>query len=206
MAIEDKPFELLKTFHEQFAQNQNHHQDLFIKFLSAVFIVIAAYFIIYVNTQSFAKWHDSTFVANSNEITSYAIWHLIGAYFIAQIIFLIMLIVVTNMGYNFRRDQKVNYNIRIKLLAEALYKEIFNEKSFNPNNLKFNDYLPGFHLIFSISIFLLQVLLLITIIFKSQSIIDLWIYPLAVFYIIPLIISPIIYFRYFLKFKDKVQD
>ncbi|MBK6914325.1 MAG: hypothetical protein IPH11_11975 [Ignavibacteriales bacterium] len=205
MAIEDKQFELLKTFHEQFAQNQNHHQNLFIKFLSAVFIVIAAYFIIYVNTQSFAKWHDSTFVANSNEITSYAILHLIGAYFIAQIIFLIMLIVVTNMGYNFRRDQKVNRNIRIKYLNKEVYKEIFSDKAFNTDKLTLRDYLPGFHLIFSLSIYFLQVLLLITIIFKSKSIEDLWIYPTNVVFITPLIISPLIYFKYYTKFKKKVQ-
>ncbi len=199
-------FELLKTFHEQFAQNQNHHQNLFIKFLSAVFIVIAAYFIVYANTQSQAEWHNIKYHANSNDILSYAIWHLIGVYFIAQIIFNIMVVIIANMAYNFRRDQKVNYAIRKEYLRLPLYTNIFGDRAFNPANLNFRDYQPGFHFIFFLSLLVLQSVLFISIIIKSQSINGLYnCFGLIIFFT-PIVFTMLVYPYYYFKYKKKVAD
>lgn len=204
MSEEQNQFELLKSFHEQFAQNQNHHQNLFIRFLSAVFIVIVAYFIVFVNTQSTAKWHDLIFMTNTNKIISYALWHLIGAYFIAHIIFIVMALMVVNMGYNFRRDQKVNTEIRKKYLDDNTYDQVFGDRAFNVDNLKFDDYLPGFHFIFYCSLLVLQCILFISLLVKSQSILTLCSCLSSLLYMLPIFFSIIIYPYYYRKFKRKV--
>lgn len=199
-------FILLSKFHEQFAQNQNHHQNLFIKFLSAVFVVITAYFIVYVKTQSYANWHNVTYNYENAEILSYAVWHLVGAFFISQTIFIIMSMIVLNMGYNFRRDQKVNSNIRKEYVEVSKYEKIFGSKAFNVDKLKFWDYQPGFHFIFYFSLFFIQSLLFISILIKANSIEGLLEWPRIIYYSIPLIITLIIYPYYFYKFKIKVKN
>src|SRR4051812_39468995 len=97
--------ELLKSFHEQFAGNQNHHQTLFIQFISAVFVVIIGYVFVYTNTSIDASFFSSTRDKVTGEhITSYAIIHLIGSYFLAQIILTLLCSLTMNIGYGFRRD------------------------------------------------------------------------------------------------------
>ena len=160
--------DVLKTFHNQFALNQNHHQALFIQFISAVFIVVIGYGIIYSNTVSTANLFDA--IRNDQgEIISYSAIHLLGTYFVSQIVLILLGSLILNIGYSFRRDQKVNYEIRKRFLNKKLYQEVFGERSFNPSNkgLIFNSFLPGFNLIFVSFIYFLQLVLLTSIFIAS---------------------------------------
>jgi hypothetical protein len=49
----DLGFEVRKNFVNQFAENQNHHQSLFIQFLSVVIIAVIAYGYVYINTANY---------------------------------------------------------------------------------------------------------------------------------------------------------
>ena len=206
MIAREFKYEILKSFHEQFAQNQNHHQNLFIKFLSAVLIVIAAYFFVYIKTTNKADFWDISYFTNSENIISYAKIHLIGAYLLAQIIFNIMTAIILNMGYNFRRDQKVNYNIRRYYLGKSLYKDIYGEMSFNPCNLGFWDYLPGFHKIFYTSILLLQFVFFISVVLKFNLINAPWINIFLFIYLFPLFYTLFLYPIYYKKYCKKVKS
>jgi hypothetical protein len=57
-----------KSFVTQFAENQNHHQRLFIQFLSSVLVVIIAYAYVYSNTASYEgiKIYKTTFTDSSS--------------------------------------------------------------------------------------------------------------------------------------------
>ncbi|MFN8289483.1 MAG: hypothetical protein U0U70_04455 [Chitinophagaceae bacterium] len=57
-ADKENDIQIQKSFLNQFAENQNHNQRLFIQFLSSVLIVITAYAYVYTNTTS----SDGTYV------------------------------------------------------------------------------------------------------------------------------------------------
>jgi len=120
----DPQDELLISFHRQFAENQNYHQRLFIQFVAAVFVVLVGYAMVYTKTGPNASFF--TVSKNHNrEIVEYSVVHLIEAYFAAQIILCLMIGLVANTGYNFRRDQMVNFRIRRLLSLFLLYQAGF---------------------------------------------------------------------------------
>lgn len=208
---EEMQKDLLKSFHEQFALNQNHHQTIFIQFISAVLVVIIGYGIVYSNTTVEAKLLDLTKDA-ANKTQSYSVLHLVGTFFISEFILVLLASLILNIGYSFRRDQKVIYNIRQYYLENELYKTIFEEKSFNPMNKKliFNSFLPGFNLIFVCFIYFLQILLLASLIIAIENIksISFTFWGRIGFYC--LIVSPILlsarYLQhYFKKYKKTVK-
>lgn len=142
--------ELLVGFHRQFAENQNHHQKLFIQFLSAVIIVIAGYFIVYVE------------VTNDIIEKKYTVDHIKGVYILVQFILILMQVMILNMGYNFRRDQKVNYNIRHSYLKEK-YSDIFGFGiPFEASNKHFLSYQPGFNMILFVGLLFFQIILFLS--------------------------------------------
>ncbi len=158
--------ELLKSFHQQFAENQNHHQVVFIQFISAVFVVIIGYVFVYTNTSSDAMFFNVTRDNVTGEhIISYSISDLIGSYFLAQIILTLLCSLTMNIGYGYRRDQNVNYNIRKYYIEETIYTNIFGTKSFNPTKKRLLDFLPEFNSIFVNAILIIQVFFIISIIY-----------------------------------------
>lgn len=206
--------ELLKSFHEQFAENQNHHQTVFIQFISAVFIVIVGYAIVYTNTIKGADFISATKDKTTGEhLVSYAIIHLIGSYFLAQIILTLLCTLTMNIGYGFRRDQNVNHKIRKHYFSETVYNDIFGTKSFNPTKKKLLDFLPEFNSIFVKSIILIQFLLTISILYiltqfdnfqlnlcKHWVKHGLWV----LFIFIPILFSLYSYRFYYKKYKNVV--
>jgi hypothetical protein len=213
--IEDQKKEMqtnvLKSFYEQFATNQNHHQSLFIQIISAVLVVIIGYGIIYANTSSQAKIFDVTRHSDGN-IVSYSIVHLIGTYAIAEFILVLLGSLILNIGYSFRRDQKVNFNIRKYYLGEDLYLKMFGDKSFDPTGKKliFNSFLPGFNLIFVSFIYFLQIILLVSLFVAINNwqnfTFGLWtkiiIYILI---LLPILLSAKYLHHYFSKYKKTVR-
>jgi hypothetical protein len=91
-------------------------------------------------------------------LISYSILHLFGTYYVAELILTLLATVVLNVGYGFRRDQKVIKNIRKKYLKND-YRKIFGSASFDPSGKNLMDYLPEFNRMFVFGIFTLQILL-----------------------------------------------
>lgn len=205
--------ELLKSFHQQFAENQNHHQTVFIQFISAVFIVIVGYALVYTNTSSDAGIFNMTRDKDQN-IVSYAIIHLIGSFFIAELTLTLLCILLLNIGYGFRRDQNVIYNIRkLYISDDAEYKKIFGEKSFNPTGKKLFSYLPEFNLIFVIFMIVLHVLLIVSLFYAlchfnnfRLSLCEHWLSHslLIMSFFLPLGISILAYWKYYKKYSNVV--
>lgn len=178
--------EVKKAFVIQFAENQNHHQRLFIQFLSAVLIALVAYAYVYSNTSNYVvprplanqqnynptiePSYDTSVILNSFEaktfetikdkkgdILSYSKIHLVGSYLFAQMVLVVLGLTLLHMGYSFRRDQQVVRNIRIKSLGDKEFKEIF-ATSFTGLGKRFTNYLPNFHGILFFAIFTIQVI------------------------------------------------
>lgn len=93
--------ELIKSFHEQFAQNQNHHQRLFFQILSVIVTVTVGYSYVYTMGGE---------LPNSDLKPS--IFLLSLTLIISTIVLGLSLVLLSNMAYGFRRDQFVNNRIR----------------------------------------------------------------------------------------------
>jgi hypothetical protein len=202
-----KATELLNSFHEQFAENQNHHQTVFIQFISAVIVVIVGYAIVYTNTEQNADFYFAK--KAGHDIESYAIIHLIGSFLTAANILGLVSVLTINIGYGFRRDQKVNYNIRMQYLGEAKYMEIFGDKSFNPTGKSFWKYLPEFNMIFTASIVIIQLYLIFSVFYALQHFKDFAINLLEnpisqglliLFIVAPVVCTILFYKRYYTKY------
>jgi len=204
----DAQDELLISFHRQFAENQNHHQRLFIQFVAAVFIVLVGYAIVYTNTGNDANLYTAKRSANG-QIVEYSVAHVVEAYFAAQIILCLMIGLVANTGYNFRRDQMVNFRIRRHYLGQPLYASVFPD-AFNPQGKSILGYLPGFNFVFAVALGAIQVLL-----FTSMLVLrGLIVYGQAVFvcigleilvYLLPIGVTLWIYLWYWFKYRKKIS-
>jgi|SaaInlStandDraft_6_1057023.scaffolds.fasta_scaffold80305_1 hypothetical protein len=154
----NKYSKLEESFHEQFAINQNHHQDILFKLLSIIGAVIVGYGYIL---------HGY----NGKYEISEAIFGLI----VSEIILITGLAVVVINASGFRRDQNVCYRIRRK--AEVIAKEEKDDKekdfvfpySFYPFKEKpcFYSWMPDFHKLFYLVFIVFQILSGIALIYKS---------------------------------------
>lgn len=167
-----------KSFVTQFAENQNHHQRLFIQFLSSVLIVIIAYAYVYSNTASNDGINaykisstDSTVkevVMNvkpekfdsvkydNGSILSYSQFSLLSIYVFSQIVLLVLSVMILHMGYSYRRDQSVVNRIRKINLGMSTYQKIFGTRNFSGSGKGFFEYLPNFNSILFFSICIIQ--------------------------------------------------
>lgn len=204
---DDMKTDLLKSFHEQFATNQNHDQTLFIQFISAVLVVVVGYGIIYSGTTSQAQFYDVSRDADG-DIQSYAVIHLLGTYAISQAVLVLLGSLIMNTGYTLRRDQKVVYNIRKHYLGDSLHTQIFGTKSFNPSGKKliYNSFLPGFNLIFVSFIYFMQATLFVSIVVALRHMDNLtlncwgWRF-MYLFSVLPLLVSAKYVHHYYNKYK-----
>lgn len=156
---EDTSNEIIFSFHEQFAINQNHHQDILFKLLSIIGAVIVGYGYIL---------HDYSKIYSFSE----AVFGLI----VSEILLIIGLSVVVISANSFRRDQNVCYRIRRK--AELTAGKKTDEKkddifpySFYPLKEKpgFFTWMPDFHQMFSVAFIIFQLLTGIVLIVKSVA-------------------------------------
>ena len=115
--------ELIKSFHEQFAQNQNHHQKLFFQILSVIVTVAVGYSYVYTMGGE---------IPNTDSRPS--IFLLSLALIISTIVLGLSLVLLSNMAYGFRRDQFVNNRIRkrAKLIYNQNESEDIFPKSYDP--------------------------------------------------------------------------
>ncbi|MFS4454830.1 hypothetical protein [Maribacter sp. 2304DJ31-5] len=126
--------ELIKSFHEQFAQNQNHHQKLFFQILSVIVTVTVGYSYVY-------TMGGEILTTDSKP----SIFLLSLALIISTIVLGLSLVLLSNMAYGFRRDQFVNNRIRkrAKLIHNKDKSDDIFPKSYDPAwgfNKKQKDY------------------------------------------------------------------
>ena len=149
--VRDIGKDLIKSFHEQFAQNQNHHQNLFIQTLAILLTVLVGYGYLYIRVN---KSVEGIFVGMD---TLYAFLT------IALYLLTIAIALLSNMALGFRRDQLMAANIRIKsnvMTPENNDNYFFG--TFNPYSKKgYLDWMPEFHSIFFISLFVMKILLMV---------------------------------------------
>lgn len=129
--------DIVKSFHEQFAQNQNHHQALFLQILTILLSVLAAFGYIYIRVDVY------------NQETKVSIQTLHLLLLLSMYLLSFAVAIISNMGLGFRRDQLLAANIRIKSNVMDLNDDDnFFFKSFNPvtkNHVL--TWMPEFHII-----------------------------------------------------------
>ncbi|MBI4930170.1 MAG: hypothetical protein HY841_05370 [Bacteroidetes bacterium] len=203
--------EILKSFHNQFSENQNHQQRIFLQFFSAILVSAIPFGVVFVNITDEAKFWD---VARDDEgkIISYAISHLIGSWLLIQIALITLSAFTLKIAYSFRRDQKVVENIRKTALGTPLYQEIFGKKSFSAEHKEHmggKSYVPLFCAIFwQFSIFL-QFVSSFILFFRTLRIslehLGWVLSAIAVTAIISILISYFWRYYYYLKYKITVD-
>ncbi len=152
--------ELIKSFHEQFAQNQNHQQKLFLQVLTVLLTVLIGFGYLYIRVGV----KQSNIIVTAETIYS----------FLALSMFLLSLAValILNMSLSFRRDQLVACNIRVKvgvMNIDDINTENFFPSKFNPvGKDNFFTWMPEFHQIFFYSLFVVKILLIVSLVFNSS--------------------------------------
>lgn len=151
--------EILNSLHSQFAENQNHHQGIFIQFLIALFALFGVYGYIYTHATLEIENYQ-TYAQKINDIEFYSLNTLIATSLIVIAILTLLNAILLNLGYGFRRDQHLNMKIRKKYLINGEYEEVF-DKLYNSDNKGFCNYLPNFYSIFFWFIFGFQIFIFI---------------------------------------------
>ena len=206
--------ELVKSFHQQFSENQNNHQSAFIQLLSIILTVIIGFGLALLNFGGTST--DKDFNLTLFEFTT--------AFCIAEGILTLGFCLVIGYAYGFRRDQFVNATIREKAgiteeSTEPLWqifptnynpKTSFLKKHNEKKRLLFIWWMPDFHAIFAIAFMFLHLIIMITYILKSyianllfaNSQIDWSSLFIFVFGVIFFLISIVTLNRYFKKVKN----
>ncbi len=145
--------DIVKSFHEQFAQNQNHHQKLFLQILTVLLTVLVGFGYIYVRVNALSMELRVT-------VDTLYVFLVLAVYLLSLGIALIL-----NMALGFRRDQMAAANIRVKtgvMGACDSKTELFFPPSFNPVKEKRGMFawMPEFHGIFLLTLIVVKVFLI----------------------------------------------
>lgn len=198
---------LLDTLHSQFAENQNHHQGIFIQFLIALFAVFGVFGYVYTHTSSEISAGQTTIIS-INDIELYSLNTLLITSVIIIAILTLLIAIILNLGYGFRRDQHLNKKIRHKYLSNGEYEDVFG-KLYNSDNKNLCDFLPDFYKIFFWFILGFQIIIFVTtcckekiLQFENNSIAFLML--LLDFSLI--LVSVGLYFMTYRKYKEKIKN
>lgn len=162
--------ELVKSFHQQFAENQNNHQSAFIQLLSIILTVIVGFGLALLNFGDTST--DKDFHLTLFDFTI--------AFCTAEGILTLGFSLVVSYAFGFRRDQNVNAIIREKAgiteessdLLWQIFPTNYNprtsflEKKNKKKKLLFLWWMPDFHVNFAVAFLLLEIMLLIIYILK----------------------------------------
>lgn len=185
--------DIVKSFHEQFAQNQNHHQALFIQALTVLVTVLVGFGYIYIR----AKMPPFAGIAppvipgvpsQSPSEVNVTVDMLYGFLALACLLLSFGIALISNMALGFRRDQAVAANIRVLwgVMPQPLHPEKdrgfegldFFPAGFNPvGKTQFFFWMPEFHQIFLTTLFFVKLVIVSSVIFHPDFHMALW--PLA---------------------------
>lgn len=155
---------ILDTLHTQFAENQNHHQSLFVQFLVALLALFAGFGFVYTHTKPDIAYNQ-TYVEISENLIYFSNIILLSTAVIVSSVLALLNLILLNQGYGFRRDQYLNMIIRKDKLQKK-YNDIF-KGLYNPNDKGFFDFLPNFYTIFFWFITSFQLFVLISVCSKE---------------------------------------
>jgi len=155
-----KENKILGTLHSQFADNQNHHQSIFIQFLIALFALFAGYGYVYTHSTPDIDYYQTSLTV-IDEVKYFSLITLIITSTIVIGVLTLLNIIILNLGYGFRRDQHLNKIIRKKYLGEKEYEAVFGPL-YDSDNKSSCNYLPNFYSIFFWFILILQIFILIS--------------------------------------------
>ncbi len=156
--------DILKSFNEQFAQNQNNHQNLFVQVVSILLTVLVGFALV-----TFGEGKPDSGVRIS-------ILEFSAAFSTAEVMLLLGVSLISSLALGFRRDQLINAIIREKAKVTEdtgtldkwkVFPTSFNpskrykEKKHNKERYLFIKWMPNFHSIFSISFVGFQLLLIL---------------------------------------------
>jgi hypothetical protein len=163
--------DILKSFNEQFAQNQNNHQNLFIQVVSILLTVLVGF--------GFAL---VAFGGNKPDSgMKIGILEFSAAFCTAEVMLLLGVSLISSLALGYRRDQLINAIIREKAEVTEdtaktdkwkVFPASFNpskrykEKKRNKERYLFIKWMPNFHSIFTLSFVGFQVLLILIYLFK----------------------------------------
>lgn len=197
---------ILDTLHTQFAENQNHHQGIFIQFLIALFALFGAYGYIYTHASVDIVGYQTT-VQKINDVEFYSLNTLIATSVIVIAILTLLNAILLNLGYGFRRDQHLNKKIRQKYLINGEYETIFG-KLYNSDNKNRCDFLPNFYGIFFWFIFGFQIFIFLATCCKEKVLNfdnNCIAFILLILAFILIAFTLCLYFLTYSKYKDKIK-
>jgi len=183
--------ELLLQLHKQFAENQNHHQGLFVQLLTTIIALFTGFGYVYVNTNS--KTDGMSSISEGFSINILFITTIV-----VEAVLLLLNCIILHQGYCFRRDQHLNMEIRKDKIGN--YAKIFDDL-YDSDNKKFWNYLPGFYCIFWCAIIIAQIFCIV-IIWEHLSEFD---YCCIIKYFL-ILICPIGSFGYYIKTYLKYKN
>lgn len=139
--------ELIHDLHKQFAENQNKHLEIFIGMVGSFVALFGALGYTYshweYNLPSLKNGVDcGEIIKNAATDLSnlpYTTETLFGAIFVVNLLFLLMILLVTNFGWTYRRDQVLNDKIRAEYLHCAEYTKFFEITNYGKNSDKMPD-------------------------------------------------------------------
>ena len=102
---------ILDTLHTQFAENQNHHQSLFIQFLVALLTLFAGFGFVYTHTKPDIPYNQ-TYVEISENLLCFSNIFSFQQLSLYHLFWQLLNLILLNQGYGFRRDQYLNMIIR----------------------------------------------------------------------------------------------
>ncbi|MDD3437389.1 MAG: hypothetical protein PHC64_09595 [Candidatus Gastranaerophilales bacterium] len=198
---------ILDTLHSQFAENQNHHQGIFIQFLIALFAIFGVFGYIYTHTSSEIS-AIQTVVGKINDIELYSLITLLITSVIVLAILTLLIAIILNLGYGFRRDQHLNKKIRQKYLTNGEYEDIFG-KLYNSDNKNICDFLPDFYKIFYWFILGFQIIIFLTTCFKENILQfenNSFAFLMLLLDFSLILVSVCLYYLTYRKYKDKLKN
>lgn len=178
--MDDSKEKLLIDFHNQFSENHNHQQGIFVQILAAVMVLFSAYGYVLVNTLN-------------QENNSYD-GRILPIITIVSIVVLSFLsFVLISQGWSFRNAQKIVQRIRMKIVKDE-YEDYF--KGYGEKT----DDMPGFY---NINLQMLEIIKILAVLITV--VIHHFFCNFVIMAIIILIASFIFEYLYYKKCKDKVN-
>lgn len=132
---------LLGELHKQFAINQNTHLQSFIELFVGVFALLGSLGYVY----SHWKYNALSILDDADSSTySFTTETLLATIGMENLLLSLIIVLVVHFGWSFRRDQKLNNDIRQMYLSTKNYEFFFEKRQYGTNT----KIMPGVYEIF----------------------------------------------------------
>ncbi|MCY4150190.1 MAG: hypothetical protein OXF73_12755 [Gammaproteobacteria bacterium] len=152
---------LALSFHEQFAQNQNHHQAMFVQVLAVLVTVLVGF--------GYAYSHLQNGSSDGDKMQPDLLY---ASFAISMVLLSLAIALIANMAYGFRRDQATAGRIRVIFGAMKARNGNEDDRAYFP--LAYNPFgkagingffwMPGYHSIFYFALIAVKFILILIVI------------------------------------------